>query len=588
MRLAFPRTSVSLLCALLIVGLLVLSAPHGALAQGGEARTIPARGQVTVARLNVRSAPSITAPIVARLSQGTMVQIQSISADGRWYQVKTGESVEGWLVAMYVSTVGETRARETAGNTAVAAAVSQTPSSSPSPTVTPTAAAPTITFPKGAVVATTNPPRTNVRSGPGTNYPVVASAPAGSRYEVIGVNAARDWYQIRLPNRQEPAWIFASLTTVSGNPENVPEVPETAIPAPPASTAGTASAPASAAAPAPAPVAAPNTSTGFGYGMSVNMWQGDKQGVANLLKQLGFGWAKQQIRWEFAEPEPGAIQWQEMDSIVDAMHSNGINLMFSVVTAPAWTRPNLGGTGGPPEDFQLFANFLGAIASRYCGRVQAIEVWNEQNLRREWEGFPLEPASYMDLLKRSYNAIKAACPSMLVISGAPTPAGYSDVAYDDIDYLRGMYQHGLKQYSDGVGIHPSGFANPPSVTFEDWQAGRYDAPSHVNHRSFYFLSTLRESRRVMEEFGDVNKRLWPTEFGWGSTPNPFPGYEYQVRIDEATQARWIVESFQIMANSGYVAVPMLWNLNYPRNTEMGAFAIVGRPAFDALRAMMGR
>jgi hypothetical protein len=217
-----------------------------------------------------------------------------------------------------------------------------------------------------------------------------------------------------------------------------------------------------------------------------------------------------------------------------------------------------------------------------------VEVWNEQNLRREWEGFPLEPASYMDLLKRTYNSIKAACPSMLVISGATTPAGYSDVAFDDIDYLRGMYQNGLKNYSDGIGIHPSGFANPPSVTFEDWASGNYDALSHVNHRSFYFLSTLRESRKVMQEFGDTNKRLWPTEFGWGSTPSPFPGYEYKARIDEATQARWIVESFRIMADSGYVAVPMLWNLNYPRDTEMGAFAVVGRPAFDALKAMMGR
>ena len=193
-----------------------------------------------------------------------------------------------------------------------------------------------------------------------------------------------------------------------------------------------------------------------------------------------------------------------------------------------------------------------------------------------------------DRLKRSYNAIKGACPAMLVISGATTPAGYSDVAFDDIDYLRGMYQHGLKQYSDGVGIHPSGFANPPSVTFQEWESGNYTALSHVNHRSFYFLSTLRESRRVMEEFGDTAKRLWPTEFGWGSTPSPFPGYEYEARIDEATQARWIVDAFNIMAGSGYVAVPMLWNLNYPRDTEMGAFAIVGRPAFDALRAMMGR
>jgi hypothetical protein len=46
----------------------------------------------------------------------------------------------------------------------------------------------------------------------------------------------------------------------------------------------------------------------------------------------------------------------------------------------------------------------------------------EQKLRREWEGYPLEPASYMDLLKRSYNAIKGACPQMLVISDTALPS----------------------------------------------------------------------------------------------------------------------------------------------------------------------
>jgi uncharacterized protein YgiM (DUF1202 family) len=571
-RLPFRRIVTILCSALILMSVLAVSASA---ARAQTSTATPTSGQVNVARLNMRASPSISAQIVGRLSQGVVVQIRSISDDGRWYQVTTSDGLSGWLSAIYLSTTTDATTPATVVNAAQSA-------------TTQTTAPPVQSFPEGAAVATTTPARMNVRGGPGTNYPVVASAPAGSRYEIIGLNPARDWYQIHMPNRQESAWIFANLTVLSGSLDNVPQLAESDIPTPPVASAPLAPAAASSAAPAAAPVAAPNTSTSFGYGMSVNMWQGDKQGVAALLKQLGFGWAKQQVRWEFAEPEPGAVQWQEMDSIVNTMHDNGINLMFSVVTAPAWTRPNLGGTGGPPEDFQLFANFMGAIASRYCGRLQAVEVWNEQNLRREWEGFPLEPASYMDLLKRTYNSIKAACPSMLVISGATTPAGYSDVAFDDIDYLRGMYQNGLKNYSDGIGIHPSGFANPPSVTFEDWLSGNYDALSHVNHRSFYFLSTLRESRKVMQEFGDTNKRLWPTEFGWGSTPSPFPGYEYKARIDEATQARWIVESFRIMADSGYVAVPMLWNLNYPRDTEMGAFAVVGRPAFDALKAMMGR
>jgi hypothetical protein len=145
---------------------------------------------------------------------------------------------------------------------------------------------------------------------------------------------------------------------------------------------------------------------------------------------------------------------------------------------------------------------------------------------------------------------------MLVVSGATTPAGNSDVAVDDIDYLRGMYQNGLKQYSDGVGIHPSGFAQPPVCHLR--RSGGRDLQRPVSCQPPQLLlsqSPLRESRKVMAEYGDTAKRLWPTEFGWGSTPNPFPGYEYKARIDEGTQARWIVDSFRIMAEEGYVAVP---------------------------------
>ncbi|MBK8051263.1 MAG: cellulase family glycosylhydrolase [Anaerolineales bacterium] len=387
------------------------------------------------------------------------------------------------------------------------AAVTTTATATPSAEVAPaTSATATGAKPTASVI----PARVNLRNGPGTQYGIAGSAANATQLEIVGISGDASWYQVTAPANSAPVWVFATLTVRNGSLDGVPVVEAPAAPVAAAAPVASAGAPS-------APAAAPNTSTGFGYGITANLWQGDKQGAADLVKGMGFNWVKQQIRWEYAEPSPGAIQWQEMDDIVATMNNNGINVMFSVVTSPPWTRPNKGGTGGPPEDFQLFANFLGQISGRYCGRLQAIEVWNEQNLRREWEGYPLEPSSYMDLLKRSYNAIKGACPQLLVISGATTPAGYSDVAFDDIDYLRGMYQNGLAQYSDGIGIHPSGFANPPSVRFADWESGNYNALSHVNHRSFYFRSTLEESRRVMEQFGDTSKKLWPTEFGWGST-----------------------------------------------------------------------
>ncbi len=598
-RARFWRLALSLVlvfAALIFVVLPASAQKNASTAPTGEPSSEPSEGTVSVVRLNVRVQPSMNGAVVGRLAQNEAVTIVGVSADGDWYEVQTADGTEGWVFADYVATgpdslsLGSLTSTSAAPKAEAATAAAASSKSSTEPASTGTAAAAATdagatteaASATGAAAAEVTPTRINVRSGPGTNYRVVSSANGGARLPIVGQSQDGSWYQVTVGGLAEPGWVLSSLTTLKGTLDGVPKVDAPAAAEP---FVATASAPA---APVGAPAAAPNTGTGFGYGVTVNTWQGDKQGAADLIKRLGFNWAKQQVRWEYAEPSPGAVNWQEMDGIVDVMSGNGINLMFSVVTSPPWSRPTLGGTGGPPEDFQLYANFVGAIAGRYCGRLQAIEVWNEQNLRREWEGFPLEPASYMDLLKRAYNAIKGACPGTLVISGATTPAGYSDVAFDDIDYLRGMYQNGLRAYSDGVGIHPSGFANPPSVRFEDWASGSYDAPSHVNHRSFYFLSTLEQSRRVMEENGDSAKKLWPTEFGWGSTPSPFPGYEYEARIGEGTQAQWTVQAFTTMRDAGYVAVPMLWNLNYPRDTEMGAFAISGRPAFDALRQMMGR
>ena len=74
----------------------------------------------------------------------------------------------------------------------------------------------------------------------------------------------------------------------------------------------------------------------------------------------------------------------------------------------------------------------------------------------------------------------------------------------------------------------------------------------------------------------------------GSTSAPHPGYEYEARISEAMQANYIVRAYQMMKNLGYVGAAFLWCLDYnvtQPGTQLAAFGILGRPAFDALRSM---
>jgi hypothetical protein len=266
----------------------------------------------------------------------------------------------------------------------------------------------------------------------------------------------------------------------------------------------------------------------FDYGIQIQPYGGADLGfAANAIKGLGFNWVKWQVPWKEMEGSPGAIGWGGQDAAVNFFAGQGIKILASIVKAPDWARPpNTDfSVEGPPADPQTFANFLGQYAGRYCGKVQAIEVWNEQNLHYEWGNEPLDPARYMQLLKVSYQAIKAACPQMIVVSGALTPAGnVGSLAIDDFQYLEAMYRNGLKNYSDAIGAHPSGYNIPPNLTWQqacdyiNQTGASFRGPCDSPHHSWAARSTVEGYRNIMLKYGDVNKRIWPTEFGWAVGP----------------------------------------------------------------------
>ncbi len=470
------------------------------------------------------------------------------------------------------------------------------------PTVAPTVAeAEPASLSSGQVV--------NVRQGPGTQFPLVGTVDPGVTYRVTGKNQAQDWWQI--DGNGVSGWVIGSLVNTSGATDRVAVVTE--IPAAPAAaapaTAQAASAPAPAAAPAPAPapvVSAPAPTGGgsFGYGVQAHMVHNDQAGqVMAMTAGMGFGWVKQQVEWKVFEPDPGNYQWGALDGIVNAANGAGISLLFSTVNSPPWARepgfdPNV---GGPPQDPQTFARFNGALAGHYCGSaLKAIEVWNEQNLHYEWGNKPLNPGEYVALLAPSYASIKAACPSMLVISGALTPAGNNgNLAMDDFAYLDGMFAAGVNNYADGIGAHPSGYNVPPSNTWETACAaiqvsgnsfnGACDSP----HHSWSFRSTMEGYRQRAVNAGAGNKRIWATEFGWAAGGAFHPAYAYANDNSFEEQAAWTVEAYQMMRNWGWAGPAFLWNLNFrvvADGTEKAQWGIVNNnwsplPAYTALQGM---
>ncbi|MFN2165024.1 MAG: SH3 domain-containing protein, partial [Anaerolineae bacterium] len=107
-----------------------------------------------------------------------------------------------------------------------------TPAATDTPTETPTDTPepPTPTPEPQPVAVVSGSNQVNVRSGPGTAYPVQGRVARGTELEIVGRNDAGDWWQVCCVDDQE-VWIVARLVTVQGDTGSV-EVAANIPPAP--------------------------------------------------------------------------------------------------------------------------------------------------------------------------------------------------------------------------------------------------------------------------------------------------------------------------------------------------------------------
>ena len=318
----------------------------------------------------------------------------------------------------------------------------------------------------------------------------------------------------------------------------------------------------------------PTAEFGFGYGVELAVPGLNAEAVSGRLQELGVEWAKHSINWADYEPVQGQIDFTELDNIVTTLESAGVNILLSVSGAPAWARVGMDGVFGPPSDSQQYANFVGALASRYGSRVAAYEIWDQPNLQDRWGGKAVSGASYVELLSAAYAAIKAANPAAVVVSAGLAPTGGGPGAINDRDFLRQMYVSGLSDVSDAIGAHPYGWANSPDSTCCETNP---DVSSFDDHPSFFFLETLEAYRAIMIEFSDAATFIWVTEFGWGSIENfpidVLPGFSFvdDVTLDE--QSQYTERAFNIADNieGEYIGPMFAWNMNFCQTAGLQAY-----------------
>lgn len=347
----------------------------------------------------------------------------------------------------------------------------------------------------------------------------------------------------------------------------------------------------------------------FGYGIQIhgNATVGNPADtMAAVHDQLGMNWAKAQIQWWLVEPDPaGEDQWFFYDAVIDEAHNKGLRLMLSVVGAPEWTRA-AGGENGPPDDYNEYARFLGELIDRHPGKIDAIEVWNEQNLDREWTSANgISPEDYVRFLQVAHDAIKAKDPNIIVISGALSPTGTGDwVSWaDDFEYMDRALAAGMLNYADCVGAHHNGYNIGPDVAFDATGSSpkaataTFRGPFDNPHHSWSFYTTINTYADKVQAV-DPNKKLCITEFGWASSEGyaEYPeGFEFAQDNTLQDQADYIVQAFTQMNESDDVWLAFLFNFDFgnkgggPTDDPVPYSIIdtqgIPRPAYSAVSAM---
>ena len=177
----------------------------------------------TIANTYVRTGPGQEYPAYGVAQSGKTGWVIGTSEDGAWWAVRLDPKVigagYGWVMKQYT----------TSSNTANVPVIKNPQTA---PVVVPPPSASVTPPPAGSAYAVAA-DYVNVRTGPGTNYPVLGVAAPGATAVITGKSSDGAWWQIQVPTQFSAngfGWVSASYT-LAYNTGSVPVV--SAPPAPP-------------------------------------------------------------------------------------------------------------------------------------------------------------------------------------------------------------------------------------------------------------------------------------------------------------------------------------------------------------------
>lgn len=296
---------------------------------------------------------------------------------------------------------------------------------------------------------------------------------------------------------------------------------------------------------------------------------------AGEMQRAGMTWVKLQGHYG-----------DDLSAAINNAHAQGFKILLSVV-----------GDRGSVMSLayqQQFAAYMATLASQ---GADALEVWNEPNIDREWPTGQVSGANYTALLKVVYPVVKAANSNTIVISAAPAPTGYfgggcSDAGCDDRPFIADMAASGAANYMDCIGAHYNEGIIPPDQMSGDPRDLQY-GPNNVFHSRYYplmisvYSAAFGATRPVcFTELGYL------TGEGYPDLASTAPSFAWASTNTIANQSQWLAQVAQMTKGNANVRFIIVFNIDftvYGADPQAG-YAIIRAdgacPACDALDAVM--
>jgi hypothetical protein len=298
-------------------------------------------------------------------------------------------------------------------------------------------------------------------------------------------------------------------------------------------------------------------------------------------------------------PNSAAYRWGGPDAIInDAASTPGVRILLTVTKAPSWAegagRPSsLDASSSWKPSAGEFGKFAEALATRYAGKIDYYQAWNEPNMQKflapQWQGGKaFSPVRYRKMLTQFYNGVKQGDSTAKVVGGGPAPYGDppGGSRMRPVTFLAKMFC--LK----GKRMRPGHCSSPPKLNILAVNAINHDRPArHAEDKRDISTNDLRRAKRVLRKAKRADtlrparkKPLWVTEFWWETNPPDNNG------VSLRKHARWVQQALYLFWKQ-HAQAGIMFEIrdadcgsncsSRPNNFQTGIFCRGGNPGCGA-------